>query len=96
MPKVTFSDEGGREVEAEPDEPLITVCKKNDSKLVFGCEAGVCGTCMINVLEGAGNLSAPEDQEKDSLIMFSAKEGQRLACQCKVKGDVKIEKATDI
>lgn len=96
MPKVEFADEG-RAVEAEDGEPLISVCKKNNSKLVFGCEAGVCGTCMINVLSGMENLSPMEDAEKDSLIMFGGKENQRLACQCKVlKGDIKVEKATDI
>ncbi len=96
MPKVEFVDNSGKTVEAEAGEPLINVCKKSDSKIVFGCEAGVCGTCIINVLSGAENLSHPEEGEKDSLIMFGAKENQRLACQCKVNGDVKIEKGTDV
>ncbi len=96
MPVVTFVDEGNKEAEAAQDEPLIHVCKRTGAAILFGCEVGVCGTCMINVLEGKGNLSAPESQEKDSLVMFSAKDNQRLACQCKVKGDVKIEKAHDL
>lgn len=95
MPKVTFADEN-LTVDAEPDEELKSLAKRCGSKMVFGCEAGVCGTCTINVLEGAENLSEKTDQEKDSLIMFGAKDNQRLACQCKVKGDVKIEKVHDI
>jgi ferredoxin len=96
MPKVTFVDEGNKEVEASENEPLESVCKRAGSKVIFGCEAGVCGTCLVNVLSGMENLSAPTDQEKDSLVMFSAREKQRLACQCNVKGDVKIEKAHDL
>ena len=74
----------------------MDLCQRVGSRMVFGCGAGVCGTCLMNVLEGKDNLSKPTDQEKDSLKMFNAKPNQRLACQCKVMGDVKIEKATDV
>ena len=54
----------------------------------FGCEDGICGTCMIDIIEGDENLSELTEQEKD--LMRDRK--HRLACQCKIKkGDVKIE-----
>ena len=33
-----------------------------------------------------------EDQEKETLDAMGAEPGQRLACQCRVHGDVEIEK----
>jgi len=53
----------------------------------FGCEDGICGTCMIDILEGEDNLSELTEQEKD--LMRDKK--HRLACQCKIKkGTVKF------
>ncbi len=54
----------------------------------FGCEDGICGTCMIDIIEGEDNLSELTEQEKD--LMRDRK--HRLACQCKIKkGEVKFE-----
>lgn len=54
----------------------------------FGCEEGICGTCMIDVVEGENNLSELTEQERDLM----RDKNHRLACQCKIrKGDVKIE-----
>ncbi len=54
----------------------------------FSCENGICGSCMINVLEGVENLSEPNEAEK----AYGVTGKTRLACQCKLKsGDVKIE-----
>ena len=54
----------------------------------FPCNGmGVCGGCIIEILEGAENLTEPTEAEKE---MFLGK-NQRLACQCKIKkGTVKI------
>jgi ferredoxin len=46
---------------------------------------------MIRVLEGAENLSPMKDHERDFLETMAAEDNERLACQCKVLGDVKIE-----
>jgi ferredoxin len=54
----------------------------------FGCEDGICGTCMIDIIEGENNLSELTEQEKD--LMRDKK--HRLACQCKIKkGEVKFQ-----
>ena len=53
----------------------------------FSCNSGVCGTCQIEIIEGAENLSAL-NQEEDDLGMD---ENNRLSCQCKIlKGTVKV------
>jgi ferredoxin len=59
--------------------------------LIFGCRAGMCGICVIEVVDGAANLSRPDDDE--SLLLASlghADESRRLACQCQLRGDVTI------
>ena len=53
----------------------------------FGCENGMCGSCIINVEEGLENLSEQNEREKD----LGLEDNQRLACQCSIKtGSVKI------
>jgi ferredoxin len=46
---------------------------------------------MVRVLEGAENLSPMKDDEKDFLETMAAEANERLACQCKVFGDVTLE-----
>lgn len=54
----------------------------------FSCKNGICGTCMIDIIEGEENLSELTEQEKD----LARDKKHRLACQCKIKsGEVKFE-----
>ena len=46
---------------------------------------------MIKVIDGAKNLTSMGEDEKDFLATMAAEPEERLACQCKVLGDVKIE-----
>jgi len=53
----------------------------------FSCNSGVCGTCQIEVVEGAENLGELNQEEKD----LGMDRHNRLACQCLIKsGIVKI------
>ncbi|MBI4232205.1 (2Fe-2S)-binding protein [Candidatus Peregrinibacteria bacterium] len=92
MPKVKFSNTGD-EVEVETGAALKDVTKDNGWPIAYGCEDGVCGTCIIEVEEGAENVSPMEETEDQTLDMMCMKEGgkHRLCCQCKVNGDVKIK-----
>jgi ferredoxin len=61
--------------------PLIECCE--EAGVPFACTEGVCGTCVIEVLEGMDNLSEFTQEERD----FLGDPGrERLACQCKIKG----------
>lgn len=54
----------------------------------FSCTNGICGTCMIDIVEGKENLSELTEQEHD----LARDEEHRLACQCKImKGEVKFD-----
>lgn len=84
MAKIIFNDEEEEEV---PDgSPLKEFCEK--AGVPFACEEGICGTCVIEIEEGAENLSEFTQEEIDFL---GEEDKERLACQCKIKkGCVKI------
>ena len=55
--------------------------------VIFGCEDGQCGTCMIEIEEGEDNLNEMTEQEK----RMGMDPKHRLACQCRIKkGNLKI------
>jgi len=92
MPKVTFKDDD-LEVEVELDSNLKEVAQNEGASLPFGCEQGICGTCLIHVVSGEENISDMDDQEKETLEAMGAEPGQRLACQCQIQGDIEVESA---
>lgn len=51
---------------------------------------GRCSTCRVRILDGAGNLNPPGDEEIAVLRRVGAAEGTRLACQSVPVGDVSI------
>ncbi|MBC7539223.1 MAG: (2Fe-2S)-binding protein [Bacteriovorax sp.] len=70
--------------------------------LPHGCLAGSCGSCRIEVLEGAGNLSPLGAVETDTVESIKknycetnrselvVNKNIRLSCRAKVLGDIKI------
>ncbi len=90
MPKVKILTDD-LEIDVKQDYPLIDMCEDFDTSILFGCRDGACGACMIRVKEGMANLSPMENDERDFLETMAAEEDERLACQCKVRGDVVIE-----
>lgn len=54
----------------------------------FGCQEGICGSCLVEVVEGEDNLSAKSSSEE----FADLDDHKRLLCQCKIKsGEVKIK-----
>jgi ferredoxin len=68
--------------------PIGDVCEK--AGVPFACGgAGICGSCLVEVLSGMENLSEFTDHEKNFLGEMGS---ERLACQCKIlKDTVKIK-----
>ncbi len=86
MAKLIFED-NQETVELEDGSPIIEVCEQ--AGIPFACTEGVCGTCVIEVVEGMENLSEVNQAEADFLGELDR---ERLACQCKIKGGcVKIK-----
>jgi len=64
-----------------PDgERIDAICE--DAGIPFSCNSGVCGTCQIEILEGADNLGELNDEEKELGMDCN----NRLSCQCAIKG----------
>jgi ferredoxin len=78
-------------LEVEKNAAIIDVCENEETSILFGCRDGACGACMIRVLENPQNLSPMDEHERDFLETMAATEDERLACQCRVLGDVTIE-----
>ena len=93
MGKVKFKNTG-EEKDIKKDERLMEVTQDAGWPIAYGCEDGLCGTCVVKTTEGTENLEESGEKEKQTLdIMGLAEGGFRLACQCKMKndGDVTIE-----
>ncbi|MFK7825286.1 MAG: 2Fe-2S iron-sulfur cluster-binding protein [Oligoflexales bacterium] len=90
MPKVTITTDD-LTIDVADKYPMIDMCEDHETSILFGCRDGACGACMIRVKKGMNNLSKMEDDERDFLETMAAEEDERLACQCKVLGDVIVE-----
>ncbi|MFK7873527.1 MAG: 2Fe-2S iron-sulfur cluster-binding protein [Oligoflexales bacterium] len=90
MAKVTITTDK-KTVEIPDGSAMIDMCEDHDTSILFGCRDGACGACMIKVLDGAEHISPMEDDEKDFLETMAAEENERLACQCRVSGDIRVE-----
>ena len=67
---------------------------KHKTSLEFDCRKADCGICIFWVRSGRENLSEPAPAEMDFLKAMRAHPDERLACQCRVFGDVEIEVET--
>jgi 2Fe-2S ferredoxin len=89
MPKVRFD---AKEVEVPVGATLLDAALDHDIDLDHNCGGNcACSSCHVIVVEGMENLSAMDNDEED---MLDTAEGvtltSRLACQARVKGDVRV------
>jgi ferredoxin len=49
---------------------------------------GLCGECVMEIVEGAQNLSPKTRREKFNLKLRGKPANYRLSCQCEVRGDL--------
>ncbi|MBF8262778.1 MAG: fdxC [Parachlamydiales bacterium] len=86
MAKIYFEDTQ-EEVDIDDGSPITDACEQVG--VPFACTEGVCGTCVIDVVDGMENLTEFSPAEADFL---GEMDRERLACQCKIKcGKVKIK-----
>ncbi len=69
-----------KEVGAEAGLSLLEVCERNGQPIEAGCRMGVCGADPIAVLEGMDRISAPEEEERNTLRRLGFAESTRMAC----------------
>lgn len=92
--KVNIEINSEKNIEVEMGSSLLTTLSLNKIFLPSACGGkGSCGLCKVQVKEGGGDILPSEKG------FFSKKEqnaGYRLACQLKVKNDLKIDIAPEI
>jgi ferredoxin len=62
--------------------------------VAFGCESGICSTCLIHIKSGAEHLGPKTEQEEftlDARGVAPEDMSTRLGCQCTVNGDLEFE-----
>ncbi|MRG92623.1 2Fe-2S iron-sulfur cluster-binding protein [Polyangium spumosum] len=69
---------------AEPGDALVDVSDACRAPVSFSCRSASCGTCLVEVLEGASLLAPPSPDEAEVLDIFGAPAAQRLACSARL------------
>ena len=90
MTTLTFTTDK-KTVSASVGERIVDIAHKEHAGIPFGCQNGICGTCLSHVKKGIELLSHPSEKERRTLEMFGAEQNQRLACQCVIEKDGDIE-----
>ncbi|MCR5313641.1 MAG: NADH:ubiquinone reductase (Na(+)-transporting) subunit F [Bacteroidaceae bacterium] len=87
--QVTITINGKDKVTVDQGGSLLSTLAAQDIYLPSACGGkGSCGQCKCQVVEGGGEIL---DSEKGHFTRKQIKEGYRLGCQCKVKGDLSIK-----
>lgn len=88
---VHVSFEGRGEGEVPPGISLLAAADKLGIDLNHYCGGTCsCGTCRVEILDGARNLSRSEGREQMVLGGVFKDRGDRLSCQARVLGPVRI------
>ena len=87
-------NDGSKTLEVPPGSTLLTALANENIFLPSACGGGgTCAMCRCKVLEGGGGILPTETGH---INKAQAREGQRLACQLKIKNDLRIEVPEDV
>ncbi len=91
---IVINDDPGKALRAEAGTTLLGALANNRIFIPSACGGkGSCGVCEVVVKEGGGELLPTET---GFISPGEARRGLRLACQVKVKRDMKIELAPEV
>ena len=82
----------GAVLRAPLDHTLLETFRACGVEIEASCQSGLCGSDLITIVEGADNLSPPTEDELATLRRLGAEGRGRLACQCRVRGPVVIDR----
>ena len=90
-----------KDFECKTGLPLLDQLEDAGVPLPYGCRAGSCGSCRIEIAEGRDLLEDIGPMERDTLDRCGDGTKVRLACRAKFKsaqssGTLKIIKAKDL
>ncbi|MHA6492711.1 iron-sulfur-binding ferredoxin reductase [Pseudomonas borbori] len=77
---------GEQRLNVAPASNLLDALHRAGIAVPYSCRAGSCHACMVRCVRGE-----PEDAKPEALDLARREQGWRLACQCRVSGDLQIE-----
>lgn len=78
-------DDLGREIDAQPGVTLLELCDTHGLPMESACGGfAACNSCRVRVIEG---VLSPREELEDP---FLDAPDQRLGCQARVVGDVRV------
>jgi ferredoxin len=80
MTTVLLEPDGGT-MQAPEGGSLADLCDAHRAPIAFSCRDANCAACVVEVLEGARELSAPGTEERATLHRFGLPPSHRLACR---------------
>jgi Na+-transporting NADH:ubiquinone oxidoreductase subunit F len=87
--KILINNDEEKSPQVTPGSNLLSVLSENKIFLPSACGGGgTCGMCRCQILEGGGDVLPTE---KTLLTRKDIKENWRIACQVKVRNDLKIQ-----
>ena len=75
-----------KRIEVPEGGEIVDICDQHFAPIPFSCRSASCGTCQVEVLEGADLLEPMNDAEAELIPLLGGK--GRLACQACVKPGV--------
>lgn len=95
MGQITIENLNNKEISnTDNSKSVLDIIHESGTDWMHACgKKGRCTTCKIIVVEGADQLSPIEETEQ---LLFDAGKlqlGERVACQAKLLGDVKVRVA---
>ncbi len=93
MPEISIKNLSNKTVTTnDTDKVVLKILHENSVDWMHACGGkGRCTTCKMTVIEGQENLSSPSDFELKITKLGALKENQRLACQCKISGNISVK-----
>ena len=94
MPQVVFASRDGEplSVDAPDGGSLADLCDDADAPVAVSCLGATCGTCRVEILEGAELLLPPESDEHELLAVFARPSApevtHRMACQAMMRASL--------
>lgn len=80
-----------RFIEAHKKDNLLQLLHEHEIPVGSACGGnGLCASCKVLVLEGRDKLTRPNDREIELSMRNNLQKEERISCQSKVLGDIKI------
>lgn len=77
------------EVKFEEGQTILEAAIRAGVEIPSSCASGTCGTCRIELLEGADSIEPPNEIECETARDKRFQKNERLACQILAKPGVK-------